>query len=234
MLLVPLHDDNPTRRFALLTAASVAINAAVFLYQLTLDERAGMFFVLGYGMIPAVLGGTGELPPYIDTPGPWLTVVSSMFLHGSLMHVAGNMLYLWTFGNNVEDSMGRVRFALFYLACGFAAALSQALVDFHSEIPMIGASGAVSGVLAAYLLLHPHAKVYSFAFFRLAWLPAYFVLGFWIVVQLANGLMEDADAGGVAWWAHIGGFAAGLVLLPFFKRRDVPLFAGRTRTGPWG
>jgi membrane associated rhomboid family serine protease len=234
LLLVPLHDDNPTRRFAALTAASVAINAAVFLYQLTLDERAGMFFVLGYGMIPAVLGGTAELPPYIDTIDPWLTVVSSMFLHGSVMHMAGNMLYLWTFGNNVEDSMGRVRFALFYLACGFAAAFSQALVDFHSEIPMIGASGAVSGVLAGYLLLHPHAKVYSFAFFRLAWLPAWTVLGFWIVVQLANGLMEDADAGGVAWWAHIGGFAAGLVLLPFFKRRDVPMFAGRTRTGPWG
>ena len=234
MLLVPLHDDNPTRRFAALTAASVAINAAVFLYQLTLDERAGMSFVLGYGMIPAVLGGTAELPPHIDTLDPWLTVVSSMFLHGSLMHVAGNMLYLWTFGNNVEDSMGRARFALFYLACGFAAALSQALVDFRSEIPMIGASGAVSGVLAAYLLLHPHAKVYSFAFFRFAWLPAWTVLGFWIVVQLANGLMEDADAGGVAWWAHIGGFAAGLVLLPFFKRRDVPMFAGRTRMGPWG
>jgi membrane associated rhomboid family serine protease len=234
LLLVPLHDDNPTRRFALLTAGLVAINAAVFLYQLSLDERAGIAFVLGYGMIPAVLGGSAELPAHIDTIDPWLTVVSSMFLHGSLMHVAGNMLYLWTFGNNVEDSMGRARFALFYLACGFAAAFSQALVDFGSETPMIGASGAVSGVLAAYLLLHPHASVYSFAFFRLAWLPAWFVLGFWIVVQLANGLMADAEAGGVAWWAHIGGFAAGLVLLPLFKRRDVKLFAGRNRSGPWG
>ncbi len=234
MLLVPLHDDNPTRRFAVLTAICVAINAAIFLFQASLDERAGEAFVLGYGMIPAVLGGTAELSEEIPTLDPWMTVVSSMFLHGSLMHMAGNMLYLWTFGNNVEDSMGRVRFALFYLACGFAAALSQALVDFESQIPMIGASGAVSGVLAAYLLLHPHASVYSFAFFRLAWLPAYFVLGFWIVVQLANGLLADADAGGVAWWAHIGGFAAGLVLLPVFKRRDVKLFAGRNRTGPWG
>lgn len=234
MLLVPLHDDNPTRRFAVLTAALVAVNALVFFYQLLLDERAGEAFVLGYGMIPAVLGGTAELTADIPTLDPWMTVVSSMFLHGSLMHMAGNMLYLWTFGNNVEDSMGRARFALFYLACGFAAALSQALVDFESQIPMIGASGAVSGVLAAYLLLHPHANVYSFAFFRFAWLRAYFVLGFWIVVQLANGLLADADAGGVAWWAHIGGFVAGLVLLPVFKRRDVPLFAGRNRTGPWG
>ena len=99
---------------------------------------------------------------------------------------------------------------------------------------MIGASGAVSGVLAAYLLLHPHASVYSFVFYRLAWVPAYFVLGFWIVVQLANGLLADAAAGGVAWWAHIGGFAAGLILLPIFKRRDVTLFAGRNRSGPWG
>ncbi len=234
MLLVPLHDDNPTRRFAALTAAIVAMNAAVFFYQATLDENAGNAFVLGYGMIPAVLDGTAELPADIPTLAPWMTVVTSMFLHGGFMHVAGNMLYLWTFGNNVEDAMGRGRFALFYLACGFAAAFSQAFVDLSSEMPMIGASGAVSGVLAGYLLLHPHASVYSFAFYRFGWLPAYFVLGFWIVVQLANGLLADADAGGVAWWAHIGGFAAGLVLLPIFKRRDVPLFAGRNRSGPWG
>jgi len=234
LLLVPLHDDNPTARFALLTAALVAANALVFLFQSTLDDEAGMLFVLGFGMIPAVLFGDAELAPGIATAGGWSSVVTSMFLHGGIMHVAGNMLYLWTFGNNVEDAMGRVRFAAFYLATGFAAALSQALVDPASEIPMIGASGAVSGVLAAYLLLHPHAFVYSFAFFRLAWLPAYVVLGFWIVVQIANGLIADPGEGGVAWWAHIGGFVAGLVLLPFFRRRGVLLFAGRNRSGPWG
>ncbi|MBI3504723.1 MAG: rhomboid family intramembrane serine protease [Proteobacteria bacterium] len=210
------------------------MNAAVFAYQATLGEAAGNAFVLGYGMIPAVLGGTAELPADLPTLAPWMTIVTSMFLHGGFMHVAGNMLYLWTFGNNVEDAMGRGRFAVFYLACGFAAALSQAFVDFSSEMPMIGASGAVSGVLAGYLLLHPHASVYSFAFFRLAWIPAWFVLGFWIVVQVANGMLADAGEGGVAWWAHVGGFAAGLVLLPFFKRADVPLFGGRTRSGPWG
>jgi len=159
VLLVPLHDDNPTTRFAVLTAALVAANALVFLYQMTLDDRDGTLFVLGYGMIPAVLFGEAELAPGIATAGGWSSVVTSMFLHGGIMHVAGNMLYLWTFGNNVEDAMGRVRFAAFYLATGFAAALSQALVDPASEIPMIGASGAVSGVLAAYLLLQPHAFV---------------------------------------------------------------------------
>jgi membrane associated rhomboid family serine protease len=234
VILVPLRDDNPTRRFAILTAALVAANLVVFAYQATLDERAGTAFVLGFGMIPAVLTGAAELPAWIAAPDPWATPFTAMFLHGGFMHVAGNMLYLWTFGNNVEDAMGRVRFALFYVLCGLAAAYAQASVDFSSQVPMIGASGAVSGVLAAYLLLHPYAHVYSFAFFRLAWLPAWFVLGFWIVVQLANGLIAEQGEGGVAWWAHIGGFAAGLALLPVFKRRGVPLFAGRTRSGPWG
>ncbi len=234
MILVPLRDDNPTTRFAILTAILVAANLAVFAYELALSDEAASVFVLGYGMIPAVLTGEAEMPDWIDAPDAWLTPVTAMFLHGSLMHVAGNMLYLWTFGNNVEDSMGRVRFAVFYLACGLAAAFAQAAVDFSSEMPMIGASGAVSGVLAAYLLLHPRAAVYSFAFFRFAWLPAWFVLGFWIVVQVANGLLAQPGAGGVAWWAHVGGFAAGLVLLPVFKRRGVPLFAGRNRSGPWG
>jgi len=234
VILVPLRDDNPTARFAILTALLVAANLAVFAYQATLDERAGIAFVLGFGMIPAVVTGAAELPPWIAAPEPWATPFTSMFLHGGFMHVAGNMLYLWTFGNNVEDAMGRVRFALFYVLCGLAAAYAQASVDFASELPMIGASGAVSGVLAAYLLLHPYAHVYSFAFFRFAWLPAWFVLGFWIVVQLANGLIADAGEGGVAWWAHIGGFAAGLVLLPVFKRGGVGLFRGRNRSGPWG
>ncbi|MBI1244153.1 MAG: rhomboid family intramembrane serine protease [Alphaproteobacteria bacterium] len=185
-------------------------------------------------MIPAVIAGAAELPPDIATPDPWLTPFTAMFLHGGFMHVAGNMLYLWTFGNNVEDAMGRVRFVLFYLLCGLAAAFAQAAADFESQLPMIGASGAISGVLAAYLLLHPRAFVYSFAFFRFAWLPAWFVLGFWIVVQVANGLIAEPGEGGVAWWAHVGGFVAGLVLVPVFKRRDVAFFAGRNRSGPWG
>jgi len=234
LLLVPLHDDNPTRRFAILTAAIAAANVAVFFAQASMTEAAGTRFVLGYGMIPSVLFGTAELAGDIDTPGAIASLFTSMFLHGGFMHAAGNMLYLWTFGNNVEDALGRVRFALFYAACGLGAAFSQALVDPSSEVPMIGASGAVSGVLAAYLLLHPHASVYSFVFIRVAWVPAYLVLGFWIVVQIANGLMADPSEGGVAWWAHIGGFAAGLVLAPLMKRREVPLFAGRTRSGPWG
>jgi membrane associated rhomboid family serine protease len=234
VLLVPLKDDNPTRRFAALTAGFVTVNLAVFAYQATLSARAGEAFVLRLGMIPAVLFGTAELSPALDPVPAWATLFSSMFLHGSVMHVAGNMLYLWTFGNNIEDSMGRARYVAFYALCGLAAAFSQAFVDPGSQTPMIGASGAVSGVLGAYLVLHPHAKVWSFAFFRVAWLPAWSVLGFWIVVQLANAWLAGPDAGGVAWWAHIGGFAAGMALIPIFKRRDVALFEGRTRSGPWG
>lgn len=234
MLLVPLKDDNPTRRFAILTAVLVAANLAVFAYQATLPPRAGEMFVFRLGMIPAVLLGDAELPAAFDPVPAWTTLFSSMFLHGSIMHVAGNMLYLWTFGNNIEDAMGRARFVAFYALCGLAAALSQALVEPDSAVPMIGASGAVSGVLGAYLMLHPHAHVWSFAFFRFAWLPAWIVLGFWIVVQIANAWLAGPDAGGVAWWAHIGGFAAGMALIPLFKRRGVPLFAGRTRSGPWG
>jgi membrane associated rhomboid family serine protease len=234
VLLVPLKDDNPTRRFAVLTVAFVAANLAVYAYQFSLPPRASEMFVFRLGMIPAALIGGAELPAAFDPIPPWATLVTSMFLHGSVMHVAGNMLYLWTFGNNIEDAMGRLRFLAFYALCGLAAAFAQALVDPGSEIPMIGASGAVSGVLGAYLMLHPHAHVWSFAFFRFAWLPAWSVLGFWIVVQLANAWMAGPGAGGVAWWAHIGGFAAGMALIPLFKRRAVPLFAGRRRSGPWG
>lgn len=234
MLLVPLKDDNPTRKFAVVCAGLVAVNLAIYAYQFSLPPRAGQLFAFRLGMIPAVLLGDAELPAALDPVPAWATLFSSMFLHGSVMHVAGNMLYLWTFGNNVEDAMGRARYLVFYALCGLAAAFAQALVDPASEVPMIGASGAVSGVLGAYLMLHPRAHVWSFAFFRFAWLPAWGVLGFWIVVQIANAWLAGPDAGGVAWWAHIGGFAAGMALTPLIKRRHVPLFAGRTRSGPWG
>lgn len=234
MILVPLKDDNPTRSFAVLTAIFVAINAAVFVHQATLAPAASEEFILRFGMIPAVLTGEAYIDEALAPPPAWTTVFSAMFLHGSLMHVAGNMLYLWTFGNNIEDSMGRFRFVVFYALCGLAAAFAQGAVDPSSTTPMIGASGAVSGVLGAYLLLHPHAQVWSFAFFRFAWLPAWAVLGFWIVVQFANAFLADPEQGGVAWWAHIGGFLAGMALIPIFKRRGVKLFEGRTRSGPWG
>jgi membrane associated rhomboid family serine protease len=152
-----------------------------------------------------------------------------MFLHGGWMHLIGNMLYLWIFGNNVEDAMGHVRFVIFYLLCGVAAVFAQALPDATSTIPMIGASGAISGVLGAYLLLYPRAHVLVAIplgfYMRTMYLPAMVVLGFWFVLQLINSALADPGQGGVAFGAHIGGFVAGMVLLPLFKHRNVRLFA---------
>jgi membrane associated rhomboid family serine protease len=144
------------------------------------------------------------------------------------MHLAGNMLYLWIFGNNVEDAMGHTRFVMFYLLCGLAAALAQAVPNPGSTVPMIGASGAISGVLGAYLLLHPHARVLTLIplgfYVRFIYLPAWVLLGLWFVLQVVSSLLVAEERGGVAWGAHIGGFVAGLVLIPLFKRRDVRLF----------
>ena len=157
-----------------------------------------------------------------------LTVFTSMFLHGGWMHLIGNMLYLWIFGNNVEDSMGHVRFFIFYFLCGIAAAMAQAIPNPESTVPMIGASGAISGVLGAYLLLYPRARVLvgiPLGFFLYtARLPAVAVLAFWFVLQLVSKLVTSAEGGGVAWGAHIGGFVAGVVLIPFFSRHRLGIF----------
>ena len=160
---------------------------------------------------------------------PTLTVFTSMFMHGGWMHLIGNMLYLWIFGNNIEDSMGHVRFVIFYLLCGVAAVFAQALPNTDSTIPMIGASGAISGVLGAYLLLFPRAHVLVLIplgfYAHTTRLPAMVVLGFWFLLQLLNSALADPGQGGVAFGAHIGGFIAGMVLLPLFKHRHVRLFA---------
>ena len=158
---------------------------------------------------------------------PEVTLFTSMFVYAGFFHVAGNMLYLWIFGNNVEDSMGKIRFTLFYLLCGLGAALAQIAVSPASRVPMVGASGAISGVLSAYLLLFPQARVLTLIplgfFTQLAEIPAVIVLGFWIVVQVFNGLLTfNFAGGGVAWFAHVGGFVVGMVLVGLFKRRGVP------------
>jgi membrane associated rhomboid family serine protease len=153
-----------------------------------------------------------------------------MFLHGGFMHLIGNMLYLWIFGNNIEDAMGHLRFVLFYLVCGVAAAMSHALTDAGSVVPMIGASGAISGVLGAYLLLYPRAHVLVLIplgfFMRLMYVPAGFVLGLWFLLQLISGSVSVGQGGGgVAWFAHVGGFLAGMILVGFFKHRSVRFFS---------
>jgi membrane associated rhomboid family serine protease len=232
MFTLPLSDDNPTRHLPLVTWTIIAACIAVFLWQTSLGPRAGQAIVYSLGVIPAVLFGSAQLPSELRlVPAP-VSIVTSMFLHGGWMHLLGNMLYLWIFGNNVEDSMGRGRFVIFYLLCGTTAALVQSFAAPGSEIPMIGASGAIGGVLGAYLVLHPRANVrmlFIILFFvRVISVPAAVVLGLWFVMQFISGATTPTtgDNGGVAFWAHVGGFVAGAVLVPFFKRREVRLLQG--------
>jgi membrane associated rhomboid family serine protease len=179
-------------------------------------------FIKEFGLVPCHL--TGACPVGPDLPLPVLTIFTSMFMHGGLVHLAGNMLYLWIFGNNVEDTLGHTRYLVFYLLSGIAAALAQTLVGPSSVVPMVGASGAISGVLGAYLVLFPGARVTTLIilgfFFRLVQIPAMVVLGFWIVLQVLNGLGSFGSSGGVAFFAHIGGFVAGMGLLYVLRPRS--------------
>jgi membrane associated rhomboid family serine protease len=224
--VIPIADDNPLRRTPWLTYAIMALCALTFAWQLTLGGDGFRRAVFAFGLIPAVLSGRAALPPELALiPAP-LTVFTSMFLHGGIMHLLGNLLYLWIFSDNVEDRLGRLRFALFYLACGIGAALAQVLPEPGSKIPMIGASGAISGMLGAYMIMYPHAQVRVvlpvFFVIQIVRLPALLVLGFWFLIQLLSSLLAEPGTGGVAFRAHIGGFLAGLVLLPVFLPRRHP------------
>jgi membrane associated rhomboid family serine protease len=231
--MIPLRDDNPTRLLPVVTYALIAACVLAFLWQSSLSARAQQVAVYALGMIPATLFDHARLPPEVALVPPSATLVTSMFLHGGWLHLLGNLLYLWIFGNNVEDAMGHGRFLVFYLVCGLAAALAQALPEPTSEVHMVGASGALSGVLGAYLLLYPHARVLVFIpvppLMRLLELPAAWVLGFWLLVQLLSSVASGDQEGGVAFGAHIGGFIAGLVLVPLFRRRGVRLMQDRRR-----
>ncbi len=227
--MIPLKDSNPTERFPIITVVFITLNIIVFLYQTSLGDDAVEFFIGAFSLVPARLFHAG-----VVLPGPvpaGITIVTSQFLHGGLFHLIGNMLYLWIFGNNVEDAMGRIRFIVFYLLCGALASMTHALMNPQSNIPMIGASGAVSGILGAYLLLYPKARIltlFTLGFFvRMIEVPAMVVLGFWFVFQFLSAVVAKG-AGGVAWYAHIGGFLAGLALIILFKRSDVP-FGGKRR-----
>ncbi len=184
------------------------------------------WFLMQYALIPAEFLGGEDLPPTVPVP-IWLTLLSSMFLHGGIMHVLGNMLYLWIFGDNVEDAMGPLRFLVFYLLCGAVASFAQIAIGSGSSVPLVGASGAIAGVLAAYFMLFPQAKVLTiipiFFFLRLLAVPAVFLLGFWFILQVVSGAGTLGSESGVAWFAHIGGFLAGLILVFPFRRRDVPV-----------
>jgi membrane associated rhomboid family serine protease len=227
--MLPLHDDNPTESTPAVTFALIGSCVLIFLWQVSLGTEAHSRVVYALGSIPAVLFGNRELDPGLVVVPAWATVFTSMFLHGGWMHLIGNMLFLWIFGNNIEDVMGHGRFIVFYLLCGVAAAMAQAVPDPDSVVPMIGASGAISGVLGAYLLLFPHARVLvgiplGFLIYTV-YMPAAFVLVLWFGLQLLNSWLAGDQEGGVAFGAHIGGFVAGMILIPLFKRSDVRFFA---------
>jgi membrane associated rhomboid family serine protease len=229
--MIPLHDDNPTEHTPVVTIAFIVTCVLVFLYQASLSDKFGELFVFQYGAIPAAVFGQTDLPEDTSRIPAYATLLTSMFLHGSWMHLLGNMLYLWVFGNNIEDVMGHAKFVIFYVTCGILAALSHAITDPSSTIPMVGASGAISGVLGAYLLLFPRAHVLVLMpGLGMTQVAAGIVLGMWFVLQLLSGGMSlGSSGGGVAFFAHIGGFVAGMALIGFFKRPDVPFFAPSRR-----
>ncbi|HYJ15235.1 MAG TPA: rhomboid family intramembrane serine protease [Candidatus Limnocylindria bacterium] len=233
--MIPYRDENETQHPALITGAIVVLNIAAWLFvQGAGAELPLARSVCNLGLVPGEL--TGLVPPgqafpmgpgavCLTDPGRQVShLITSMFLHGGWMHLIGNMWFLWLFGNNVEDSMGHLRFIAFYLLTGLAAALGQVVADPDSIVPMVGASGAISGVMGAYLVLYPRVKVYTlvpiFIFFTSIALPAWAMLGYWFVIQLVSGLFSSGEMGGVAFWAHIGGFVAGVVLVKLFARKD--------------
>ena len=236
--MFPYHDENTTQRPPYVTIALIGINVMVWLFvQGGGAGQALAASVCNFGLIPGEL--TGSVPPgaafpmgdglaCVTDPGPAVShVITSMFLHGSWMHLLGNMWFLWLFGNNIEDSMTHGRFIAFYLLCGIAAALFQVGADRASIVPMVGASGAISGVMGAYLVLYPRVRVFTlvplgFIITRMA-LPAWAMLLYWAFLQLASGVTTigaESGTGGVAFWAHIGGFVAGVVLVKLFQRAD--------------
>ncbi|MBN1571404.1 MAG: rhomboid family intramembrane serine protease [Acidobacteria bacterium] len=228
--MFPLRDDNPITITPVVTWALIAVNAVVFMYQLSLGQNAAQLFVYRFGAIPAVISGTEHLPEKLVAVPPAMSLFTSMFLHGGWMHLVGNMWFLWIFGNNIEEAMGHTRYLLFYLLCGFMAAGSHIFAYPDSTIPTIGASGAIAGALGAYIMLYPRARVWTlifvFFFIRLIYIPAWMVLGAWILLQFINGSMAVGaqNTGGVAFWAHVGGFIAGVLLVAFFKKRSVRFF----------
>ena len=234
-MVLPLHDDNPTSTRPYLTVGLILACTLTYVWQHLLLSPAGtQQAAYALGVIPAVLTGREAAPPEIAWLPAWATIFTSMFMHGGFLHLAGNMLYLWIFGNNIEEAMGRARFFIFYVLCGVAAVLAQVLSNPGSIVPMVGASGAISGVLGAYTLLYPRARVLlglplGFLIVELGRFPAVWVLAAWFLMQLFMGGMSYTHApgtqdGGIAFGAHVGGFVAGLLLVTIFKRRDVPLW----------
>jgi membrane associated rhomboid family serine protease len=231
--MIPIRDDIPSRSAPIVSVSLIVVNALAFLYQLSLGQEGLELFMQQYAVIPARYFASGYLDQFgmihaIPVTDLVVPVFSAMFLHGGWMHIGGNMLYLWIFGDNVEDRMGHGRFLVFYLLCGILATVAHIMFSPESRVPSLGASGAIAGVLGAYLLLFPRARVMTivpiFIFVQFISIPAVIVLGIWFLQNFFAGAaslgVQSAQTGGVAWWAHIGGFVSGMVLVHLFKRKD--------------
>ena len=231
--MIPISDDNPARLRPVVTILLIVSCTAIFLWELSLGDAfdSAMMFL---GLTPSAFTHSNEfqMMPGFGPPAP-LTIITSLFLHAGWLHLIGNMLYLWIFGNNIEDAMGHGKFTLFYFACGIVAGITMIGVDPTSHTPVVGASGAISGVLAAYMLLYPRARIRVWMFVYPIWIRAVWVVGVWFVLQLLNAAATPASEPGTAWWAHVGGFAAGLLLTPLLKSRLVPYFGPLDPRGPW-
>jgi membrane associated rhomboid family serine protease len=227
MLILPFRDHNPLKwiRFHYMNATMIGLCIAVHAWQLSLGDggaRAG----LAFGVVPAVITGHAVLPPELAVIPAYLTLLTSAFLHANWLHLGGNMLFLWIFGDNIEDCLGHVRYLAFFALCAIAAALAHIAVDPSSTVPTIGASGAVSGMLGGYLILHPKARVWTLVAMRIPLpLPAVLVLVVWFALQLYGAADPDSTTS-IAWWAHVGGFVTGAILVIPLRRKSVPLFDG--------
>jgi membrane associated rhomboid family serine protease len=232
--VIPISDDPKRRAFPFVTVTLILINIVVFLYEIGLGARAEVF-VQSFGAVPAEIVSGRDLPPPAPLGNVYLTLITSLFIHGGLLHLASNMLYLWVFGDNVEDYLGHLPYLVFYLVCGVAATLAQVAIDVNSRIPSVGASGAIAGVLGAYVVFFGDARVRTLLilgpFILLPRVPALFLIGFWFLTQLLSGVAQlgvPQEVGGVAFWAHIGGFVVGFVIALLLRPAG-----GRARARGW-
>jgi membrane associated rhomboid family serine protease len=227
MVFIPLFDNKQRIwiEFHYVTVGLIAACVLVFVWQFTREGDGIARVAYSFGMIPSVVTGARSLPPELAMVPAELTLITSIFLHGGFMHLIGNMLFLWVFGDNIEDAMGHRRFIAFYLLCGVLASIVHLWSDPASDVPTVGASGAISGVLGAYFILHPKANVFVLLFSVIPLrLPTYAVIGGWAGLQVLNAVYAEPGTTGVAWWAHVGGFVAGAALIRFFKQEHVSLW----------
>ncbi len=236
--MIPIRDDQPRFSKPYITYALVTLNVVVFLFELSIgaqSHRTLNAFIYEFGVVPEHFAEalSGHIP--LTNLGLFIPILTSMFLHASWLHILGNMWVLWIFGDNIEDYLGHFQYLMFYLVCGFAASITHIFLNFGSDVPSVGASGAIAGVMGAYFLLYPRARVLTlvpFLVFFTVWLPAWVVLGYWFLTQFVSGATTIAfssqTGGGIAFWAHVGGFVAGIVMIKLFPQR-----AHRERYGTW-